>query len=85
VLDAARPAIQKTLNNQKEISTPQPPQGGAKIPMSKIYCPETDSKILIISEPILGLQSELYKEKKLNPPLGGMGGGNSVLMDFINL
>jgi NADH-quinone oxidoreductase subunit M len=89
VLEMAKPAILKTLIKQKEITfradTPQPPQGGAETLMFKIYRPETDSNILIIGEPILGLQLGLPQEEKINPPLGGMGGGNSVLMDFFKL
>jgi NADH-quinone oxidoreductase subunit M len=89
VLDSAKPAILKTLKKQTEITfgitTPQPPQGGAKILTSKLYLPETDGNILIIGEPILGLQLGLSQEEIINPPLGGKGGGNSVLMDFINL
>jgi hypothetical protein len=86
VLDAAKPAILKTLKNQTEITfragTPQPPQGGAKALTFKRYRPETDCNILIICEPISGLHSELPQEEKITTPLGGKGGGNSVLMDL---
>jgi NADH-quinone oxidoreductase subunit M len=77
VLDTAKPAILKTLNKQKEINfgvnTPQPPQGGAS------------TCIICITSPVSVINIPSEVERFNNPPLGGKGGGNSVLMDFINL
>jgi NADH:ubiquinone oxidoreductase subunit 5 (subunit L)/multisubunit Na+/H+ antiporter MnhA subunit len=76
VLNTAKPAILKTLNKQKEITfRAGTPQGGATTLTFKIYRPEIDSNILIIGEPISGLQLELTQEEEINPPLGGRGVG----------
>lgn len=76
VLNTVKPAILKTLNKQKEITfRAGTPQGGATTLTFKIYRPEIDSNILIIGEPISGLQLELTKEEEINPPIVGKGVG----------
>ena len=89
VLDTAKPAILKTLKNQTEITyrapTPQPPQGGANALTFKRYRPETEGSVPIIGGPILKSKLKLLQENRINPPLGGMGGGNSELVDFFKL
>jgi NADH:ubiquinone oxidoreductase subunit 5 (subunit L)/multisubunit Na+/H+ antiporter MnhA subunit len=71
----------KSFNNKG--CSPHPPQGVANTLPFSIFRPETDNNLPIISGPILGLQLKLPEEQKINPPLGGMRGGNSVLMDLI--
>jgi NADH-quinone oxidoreductase subunit M len=88
VLNTAKPVLLKTLNKQKEItfrvSTPQPPRGGAEaLPLSI-----THHELLSIVPPssglIMGYVLKSPHGQRINPPLGGMGGGNSRLMDFKN-
>ena len=88
VLNTAKPAILKTLNKQKEIAfrtgTPQPPQGGANtLPLSMFRL----ESVCVIPPKGCIIMEYLFKspqEERTNPPLGGMGGRNSALMDFKN-
>jgi len=89
VLDTAKPALLKTLKNQREISfrvgIAQPPQGGANALSLDIFHLESVSAIPSNNGLTMGYQLKSSQRQIINPPLGAKGGGNSVLMDFINL
>ena len=89
VLDTAKPAILKTLKNQTEITyrirTPQSRLGGTNTMPFSIFRPETYGNMPTIGGPILNSKLKLPQEHRINPPLGGMGDGNSVLMDLFKL
>ena len=88
VLDTTKPALLKTLKNQTEITfrvrTPQPPQGGADtLPSSKIHLESVS--IHPNGGLILDSQLILPPGQRINPPLGGLGGTNSRLMNYIKI
>jgi NADH-quinone oxidoreductase subunit M len=78
VLNTAKPALLKTLKNQKEITyrvhTPQSRLGGTNTLPFSIFRPETDGNIPIFGIPILKSKLKLPHEHRTNPPLGGQGG-----------
>lgn len=88
VLNTTKPALLKTLKNQTEITfrvrTPQPPQGGADtLPSSKIHLESVS--IHPNGGLILDSQLILPPGQRINPPLGGLGGTNSRLMNYIKI
>jgi NADH-quinone oxidoreductase subunit M len=86
VLNTAKPAILKTLNRQKEISfricTPQSRLGGTSTLPLSIFHLEQLSIIHSNGGLILDSQLMLPQGQRIYPPLGGLGGPNSWLMDF---
>jgi NADH-quinone oxidoreductase subunit M len=88
VLNTAKPALIKTLSKQKEItfriSTPQSRLGGTNTLPLSIFHFESVSILPSIAGQSVGHQFKLSYGQRISPPLGGMGGGNSRFMDFIN-
>ena len=69
----------------REDRTPQPPQGGANTRPLSIFHLKSVSTNPLNGGLILGYHLKPLRRQRMTPPLGGLGGGNSRLMDFIKL